>query len=78
MRSRRVQVGAPIGRCSLLDLAKSHCADEHPIALEQCEIGGDHELRLAQYLSNAWRGLWFARTRSPVTLIDFLIDCAAG
>src|SRR5215204_2869690 len=55
MRSRCVQVSAAIGRRALLELSKSHCADEHAIALEQCEIGGDHELRLAEDLAHARR-----------------------
>ena len=46
-------MGAAIGRRGLLDLAKSHGADQHTVALEQCEIGGDHEFGFAEELSHA-------------------------
>jgi len=48
MRRRQIQMGAPIGSGRLLDLTKSHGADQHAIALEECKIGGDYEFRLTQ------------------------------
>ena len=51
VRRCRVQVGAPITRSRLVDLPERHGADEHAIALEQCQIGSDHELRFGENLS---------------------------
>jgi hypothetical protein len=42
------QMGASIGGSGFIDLTKNHGADQYPVAFEQCEIGGDHDVGPAE------------------------------
>jgi hypothetical protein len=61
-------MGAPIGRGGFLDLPKGHRADQHAVALDECEIRGNDKLGRAQHLPNARRGI--APSRQTRTALD--------
>jgi len=56
VRSRCIQVCPAIGGRGFIDFSERDRADEHAITLDEHEIGGHHELRTAEHLTDAAAG----------------------
>jgi len=58
MRRRHIEKRATIGGGGFVDLTERDRADQHPIALDEREIGGHHQVGVTQHVPNAWTGFF--------------------